>query len=307
MDFVHREIGGLGFSQALKDQILKEVREPVKDFGDLIVAIQGPKMVGCACCQRKDTLATVRTLLVQDIDDKQKIVQLLVKELFKKLLNERALDVFEVDALIFGSNYIQDPMRYLGFMVSYQTELLCELPVSAPEKQVNVEGYNFIPWKPEHEFEASLLIAITDMGELDSKKELPEREPRQRWLAEHKELSGGAINPTISFMATKGNRLVGAIIGMHEGDLGRIACISSPIADPKSKEIEKKLIQMSLSGFASMGVKLVKTVTPLDRRATEASLKSQGFVAIGFRSDALLLASDEAWNALSEEVFTFQS
>ncbi|OQB75201.1 MAG: hypothetical protein BWX90_00142 [bacterium ADurb.Bin132] len=132
-------------------------------------------------------------------------------------------------------------------------------------------------------------------------KELPEREPRYRWLLEQKEASGGKVDGSVSFMALRGNRLAGAVLAIDRGEYGEILALGCmPI--PKSAEIMAKLVHSSLSGFIKKEVKTIRTTVPMFKGEEIRIFNNLGLVQAFFKPDAILLASDDAWSSLSEKV-----
>jgi len=303
LDFIHREITSIDLSEVLKTHLLEEIREPLKSASYIIVAIQGPKMIGYICGNIHETVGTATSIYVMpDVPERSAIVGSLTRELFKLMYTKSKLDVFEFVSPCFGQDYISEPLRMLGFMVTTHDELLCEKPQI--EKQTTIEGYTFVSWKPELESDASLVIALSDLGEIDNKRELPEREPRQRWLGEMRET--GKIDLTESFMTMRGNRLVGAIIGCSSETQGEVLAISG-FSGEDSFDIERKLCELTLQAFVKKGVKLFRCTLPKYRESTLCVFESIGFVKVAILPDALLLSSDDAWGALLDEVSTLTS
>ncbi|HNW31108.1 MAG TPA: hypothetical protein PL190_04020 [Caldisericia bacterium] len=300
LDFAHRELSDLPFSGEINEIIEQNIREPIKSVDIIITAIQGPKLVGYMCVGRKETVGSIVSTLIMNEPERGSIVSEMVRECYRELVKQSPLEVIEFKSICFGKeDYISRPLISLGFMVQPQIEMIWtkgELP-----QVPNIDGITISPWREEFENEASQVIATSDLGDLEIVKELPEREPRYRWLLEQKEASGGKVDGSVSFMALRGNRLAGAVLAIDRGEYGEILALGCmPI--PKSAEIMAKLVHSSLSGFIKKEVKTIRTTVPMFKGEEIRIFNNLGLVQAFFKPDAILLASDDAWSSLSEKV-----
>lgn len=302
MDFARREVIDAGLPEHIAEHILHEIREPLKEDSIICTAIIGPRMIGFISGIIIDQEIKATSILVARDCEQKDTAKGLVKFLFNTARTKNNIETMEVTNVIVGGDYLSEPLFQLGFMVLPQTELYLDIADFKPIK--GPEGYLFTPWKPDNDSEVALVIALSDLGDTQTKGELPEREPRQRWLASMKEELGGQFDPVTCFHAYIHNTLTGiAISSIDDKNLGQIRTISVAIDEVKKlsdeKLIEGKLVEHAVQGLIEKGAKLIKVTIPEQRSQTIYNLQEMGFVISAHKPDGLILSSDTTWDQLS--------
>lgn len=297
LDFITKETESLSLSDSVKSYVLDLITNPVNQNPHVFAAVSGAKIVGYLSCGRKDNVLSVNSIMVSDVKERTKITMMLLKKAYKTLSGNN-LEVIELVSPIFGSNWLYEPFRMMGFMLHTSKYMFATNLDVSPSTQL--DNISFVPWRQELDSESAQIIALNDIGDLDIKHELPEREPRQRWLASIREELQG-FDPLLCFHAMKGTRLVGLVMSKAADQIGEIIYIGSFFGN-KDREIIKKLASITLEGFSKKGASIVKTSIFEERRNALEALGEVGFVEGCQFVDALILASDDAWGSLPEEV-----
>lgn len=302
MDFARREVMEEGLPENVAEQILHEIREPLKEESLICTAIIGPRMVGYICGKVADQELKATSILVARDADRKSIASGLIKFLYKTACEKNNIETMEVNNIIVGEDYLSETMLHNGFMVLPNSILTLDVanfkPVRSPE------GYVFTPWKVENEPEVALVIALSDLGDTQTKGELPEREPRQRWLGSMKDELGGVFDPQTCFHAYIHNTLTGVVVSsVDDRHVGTIRIISVAIDEVKKlsdeKLIEARLIEMAVDGMISKGAKLVQVTVPEFKTQTINNFLEMGFIVSAHQPDGLILSSDTTWDQLS--------
>jgi hypothetical protein len=302
MDFARREVIDAGLPEHIAEHILHEIREPLKEDSIVCTAIIGPRMTGFISGMLVDQEVRATSILVARDCDQKETAKGLVRFLFNTARDKGNVETMEVTNVIVGGDYMSEPLFQLGFMVLPQAELYLDAKDFKPGKPP--EGYQFTPWKPDIDSEVSLVIALSDLGDTQTKGELPEREPRQRWLASMKEELGGQFDPETCFHAYIHSTLTGIVISsIDDKNLGQIRTISVAIDEVKKlsdeKLIEGRLVELAVQGLIAKGAKLIKVTVPEFRTQTINNLQDIGFVVSANKPDGLILSSDTTWDQLS--------
>ncbi len=301
MDFARREVIDIGLPENIAEHILHEIREPLKEDSIVCTAIAGPRMIGFIAGKVVDQELRSTSLLIARDSDRKAVAMAMVKHIYKTVKAKTSIETVEVSNVIVDGDYMTEPLVHIGFMVLPQAILYLDVANFNPLK--TPEGYQFTPWKPENESEVALVIALSDLGDTQTKGELPEREPRQRWLASMKEDLGGQFDPELCYHAYVHNTLTGIVVSsIDEKKLGEIKVISVAIDEVKKlsdeKLIEAKLVEMAVKGLASRGAKLVKVLIPEFKSQTINNFIEMGFAVSAHKPDGLILSSDTTWDLL---------
>ena len=301
MDFARREVIDTGLPENIAEHILHEIREPLKEDSIICTAISGPRMIGFVAGRVVDQELRGTSLLIAKDADRKAVAMAMVKHLYKTAKAKTSVETVEISNIIIGEDYMTEPLVHIGFMVLPQAILYLDVANFKPLK--TPEGYQFTPWKPENESETALVIALSDLGDTLTKGELPEREPRQRWLVSMKEDLGGQFDPDFCYHAYIHNTLTGVIASsLDDKNLGEIKVISVAIDEVKKlsdeKLIEAKLVEMAVKGLASKGAKLVKVLIPEFKSQTINNFIEMGFAVSAHKPDGLILSSDTTWDLL---------
>jgi hypothetical protein len=297
LDFITKETESLILPDSVKSYVLGLIINPVNQDNQIFVAVSGTKIVGYLACHRKDNVLSINSIMVSDNKERTKITMMLLKKAHKTLSGNN-LEVIELISPIIGNNWLYEPFKMMGFMIHTSKYMFTTDMEISPATQL--ENLNFVPWRQELDSESAQIIALNDIGDLDIKHELPEREPRQRWLASIREELQG-FDPTLCFHAMKGTRLVGLVLSKTVDKVGEIIYLGSFFGN-KDREVLKKLSAISLEGLSKQGVDIAKITIFEERRNALESLSEIGFVEGCQLVDALILASDDAWGSLPEEV-----
>ena len=302
MDFARREVMDAGLPENIAEQILHEIREPLKEDQLIGTAIIGPRLVGYICGHMGDAELKIKSFLIAGDCDRREVATGLVKFIYKNACEKGNVETMEVNDVIVGEDYLTEPLLMNGFMVLPSAILFLDVANFKPVK--SPEGYVFTPWKAENESEVALVIALSDLGDTQTKGELPEREPRQRWLGSMKDSLGGVFDPQTCFHAYIHNTLTGLVVSsVDDKHVGEIRIISVAIDEVKKlsdeKLIEAKLIEMAVTGMIEKGAKLVKVVVPEFKTQTINNFHEMGFVVSAHQPDGLILSSDTTWDQLS--------
>lgn len=297
LDFIAKETETLALQDSIKSFVLNLISNPVVENNHVFVAISGSKIIGYLACNKKDNVLTINSIMVSDVKERTKIAMMLLKNAYKTL-SGNSLEVIELLSPVFGVNWLYEPFRMMGFMIHTSKYMFTEkfdlLTASS------LENVNIVPWRQELDSESAQIMALNDMGDLDVKHELPEREPRQRWLASIREELQG-FDPLLCFHAMKGTRLVGLVMSKAADGIGEIIYIGSFFGN-KDRDVIKKLTTIALDGLSKKKVSIVKTSIFEERRNAIDVLSEIDFVEGCKFVDALILASDDAWSSLPEEV-----
>jgi hypothetical protein len=301
MDFARREVMDVGLPENIAEHILHDIREPLKEDSLICTAIIGPRMIGFVAGKVVDQELKATSLLIAKDSDRKMVAVEMIKNLFKTAKSKSSVETVEVFNVIVGQDYMTEPLLHTGFMVLPQAMLYLDVADFKPLKQP--EGYQFTPWKSDNESEAALVIALSDLGDTQTKGELPEREPRQRWLVSMKEDLGGQFDPELCHHAYIHNTLTGIVVSsLDDKNLGEIKIISVAIDEVKKlsdeKLIEAKLVEMAVKGLVSKGAKLVKVMIPEFKTQTINNFIEMGFTVCAFKPDGLILSSDTTWDLL---------
>ncbi len=302
MDFGRREILRGKNEKIIVDRLQDEIRDPLKTADVIVIAIKGASMVGYCTGILLDEGITITSLIVSPTVDRLKVTPQLVFSVINQLSRKGKFKFIQMEVPCINSDYISASMRQFGFMIFSQLEMFITHYNPKPEK--HIPGVSLDNWRIDTENEASLVIAISDLGEEEMRKDIQEREPRQRWLEECKLLSGGELDKNLCHQAFIGNEMVGMIVGLiRDRKMGRIEGVGV-ISARNRERIEKVLVERSLVGFAEHGIKLVRTIIPMTKKKTIDTLKTIDFTSNIYCPDLLLLSSDQSWDAVCKEALS---
>jgi len=299
MDYARREVLHGEHPKVITDRLQDEVRIPLKTSDVVIIATKGSAMVGYATGILLDEGITITSIVVSPSVDRLNVTPQLVFSVINQLSRKGSFKFIQIEVPCINSDYITASLRPYGFMVFPQLEMCIINFNPSPEK--HIPGVSLDSWRVDTDNEASLVIAISDLGEGETKRDIQEREPRQRWLEECRLLSGGELDENICHQAFIGNEMIGMVVGLiRDRGMGRIEGIGV-ISERSRERIEKALVERSLLGFKKKKINLVRTVIPMVKKKTIALLESIGFTSNIYRPDLLLLSSDQAWDDVCKE------
>ncbi|HOO96414.1 MAG TPA: hypothetical protein PKV16_01450 [Caldisericia bacterium] len=299
MDFARREITSVKLCDEVQRRVLDEVREPLKNADIVVIAESGTSLVGYACGIYLEEGITITSIVVSTTVDRLDVAPKLIFAVVNQLSRTGVFSYVQLEVPCVGTDYISASLKPHGFMVFPQLDMYIHEYKEFEIKQI--PGVSIVPWRLDSIDEASQVIALSDLGETEIRRDLPEREPRQRWLGECKMLSGGEMNGDISHQAFKGVEMIGMIVGLiRESDLGRVEGIGV-ISLRDTQEIEKNLISLSLNGFLKNGINTARTTISSSKKRTIDSFRSLGFSEGVHKPNCLLLSSDHGWDTFCRE------
>lgn len=302
MDFGRREILRGKHNKIVVDRLQDEIRDPLKTADVVIIAIKGASMVGYATGIFLDEGITITSLIVSPTVDRLKVTPQLVFSVVNQLSRKGKFKFIQMEVPCINSDYISASMRPFGFMIFPQLEMFITDFNPKPEK--HIPGVSLDNWRVDTDNEASLVIAISDLGVDEMRKDIQEREPRQRWLEECKLLSGGELDKNLCHQAFIGNEMIGMTVGLiRDRKMGRIEGIGV-ISSRDRERIERVLVERTLVGFMAHKMKLVRSVVSMTKGKTIETLKSIGFTSNIYCPDLLLLSSDQTWDAVCKEALS---
>ncbi len=299
MDYARREVLRGDLSKVITDRLQDEIRLPLKNSDVVVIATKGSAMVGYATGILLDEGITITSLVVSPSVDRLEVTPNLVFSVINLLSRQGQFKFVQIEVPCLNTDYITASLKPFGFMVFPQIEM-CITDFN-PEPEKHIPGVSLDNWRVDTDNEASLVIAISDLGEDETKRDIQEREPRQRWLEECRLLSGGELDTDLCHQAYIGNEMIGMIVALiRDKGMGRIEGVGV-ISDRSTDRIEKALIERSLLGFKNKNVNLVRAIVPMVKKKSIAVFESLGFSTNIYRPDLLLLSSDQTWDNVCKE------